>query len=588
MFLTARDLRTQKAQGLVLWHMDKFMLLREIGVLKSPKNTIVSVWPHDPIPSADRYPLYGRPCPVTPRHGFVDSENVHGTIDAKAITKATEKEEPDGEVMFMPRLSGCFSAVVNNAGVTWGRGNDGATSGRGGGVTIPAYTSAKRWNRVIAPTLGLDGPYHGFANGISEDSSFFLELVEHKGSMELVQVRTGPAIPGIRDFVPSTMKVKHILTLKEGGPYTLLEWEKLIHSCKPGSVFVFRSGSLASHYAVHAIQNGIPVICSRRLVKVGCDLAPRASCPRQPSQKELDSFAHSLCTLHGRPWRSYWPHTMPFGPENINAGCREMALLGIGVTHASSLWGWQGNLIDLRAMGIIGTIRLILMACIGEGRHFYGNGPGRNRQGVEPDESSVPWQWLYSGREYHNMKCRREDTGPPSRDATYDTLLTFKMEDVVALGRMVEKDLNLAWGSGSFGGPKWANACTTALGLYSAVIEFLESSSLTTLTALMEQLNITIHTVHNGGAVLSKWVPQRHFNMIAGREADDHGVSMTTPVLPLAFMSSLVGGIAALGIVHQGNLPNLIAENHAELLDTIFSMKHAVSGDLESLTKEFE
>ncbi|KKL48352.1 hypothetical protein LCGC14_2326400, partial [marine sediment metagenome] len=101
----------------------------------------------------------------------------------------------------MPRYTGAYSAVANNAGIVWGFGNAGVTSGGGdGGLFIPAPVAVPVWRGLTCrPSAGVaDCPY--------------VELVEDKGRVRLVQLRDGPAQTGAHgDYIPREMWVENVI-----------------------------------------------------------------------------------------------------------------------------------------------------------------------------------------------------------------------------------------------------------------------------------------------------------------------------------------------------------------------------------------
>jgi len=78
-----------------------------------------------------KFPMFARPCPRKPCHGFVDSRVVRTPHALLNLYRESLREDKDGEIVMMKAYSASLSAVGTNSGVTWGRGTDAVTSGKG-------------------------------------------------------------------------------------------------------------------------------------------------------------------------------------------------------------------------------------------------------------------------------------------------------------------------------------------------------------------------------------------------------------------------------------------------------------------------
>ena len=74
---------------------------------------------------------FARPCPVRPRHGFVDSRPYTGRGALKSIFLEAKEVDPEAELIIMPFLSGKFSGIITPNSLTIGQGHAGATAGTG-------------------------------------------------------------------------------------------------------------------------------------------------------------------------------------------------------------------------------------------------------------------------------------------------------------------------------------------------------------------------------------------------------------------------------------------------------------------------
>src|SRR5690606_33457426 len=129
------------------------------------------------------------------------------------------------EMIVMPFLSGRYSAVSTNAGITFGWGNDGVTAGGKGEVFhIPARVAPEQW-------LSNAGSYelqrHNLES-IGVTTNLYIEMVENNGKLQVVQYRDGPAQPFARDIAPEPGMVP--LRYLDGRPWVdnLLGWERQV------------------------------------------------------------------------------------------------------------------------------------------------------------------------------------------------------------------------------------------------------------------------------------------------------------------------------------------------------------------------
>ena len=94
-----KRIRTQKARGLrAIWPLNN-------RLEKGWTTPIVISQPLTPeFPSVSMLPLMARPCPIRPRHGFVESRQVHSVEEVNQVLSETLVADPKGEVILMPFL----------------------------------------------------------------------------------------------------------------------------------------------------------------------------------------------------------------------------------------------------------------------------------------------------------------------------------------------------------------------------------------------------------------------------------------------------------------------------------------------------
>ena len=202
---------------------------------------------------ADQLPTYVvgaafvRPCPVRPRHGFVDSRICRTPAEIRAVWDEARAADPEAELVIMTPIDAACSAVLAGSRLAIGPGHDGATSGHD-------------VHELQVIPLALD--YRLLAEaGLGSDDTAFLELVACKYTLRTyaVQLRAGPALPSSPDYVPAETVVTAIVAPHDD----LQRWEQEVPDFSPGTVVVAPGGSLASHAAIHCVLHGVPFITSR-------------------------------------------------------------------------------------------------------------------------------------------------------------------------------------------------------------------------------------------------------------------------------------------------------------------------------------
>lgn len=197
------------------------------------------------------FPAFARPCPKTPRHGFLESRKVDSKEEIQGILQTVLEVDPDGELLVMPVVDASLSAVVTPTTVVVGPGHDGATAGK----NTKTFPLTGQWTSYLKTPLP----------GIESPDVPYVEVVCDSNSHYAVQMRGGPPTPRSQDYIPNDIRVVEVITA-EGD---LLEWESKMKEAKdrPGVIIDHKGGSLTSHYAVHAQLNNIPVVCSTKVKK---------------------------------------------------------------------------------------------------------------------------------------------------------------------------------------------------------------------------------------------------------------------------------------------------------------------------------
>lgn len=475
------EYRTQKARGVMaLSYRNPFRdyFLNAPGLYNhEPK-----VYPHRHY--GITFPCFARPCPTVPRHGFVDSRVAYDLGDVLDIIAATHRADPDGEVIFMPKLDGKWSGIVTHAGVTFGLKNDGATTGHSA-RTIPAYVGTE----VFASKVGV-----ALMREATVKETAYLEFVEHQGVPTFVQLRDGPEVPRSLNYVPELVKVRKVI---EPSGKDLLQWEARIaeFAGQEGVVVHHPGGSLTSHYAVHAIVHRIPVILDEKRPKVGSVLKPAGWEPAPLTEADYEALAECIARRF----------KVGYGAGHYR-NQTEIARTAIAVLHAAPQWGNEPHLIRLRAEGIAATLMFSAAAIVGELRHWWGEGPGqvpRDEDGdgepiedvcsIHPNPTCEVMQ--------ENGACRRD-----GRRSVYEVALVSSPRDLRRWVKQAVKDYLTPGWDGGFGGPKWAECASVCEQTFGTVAAFLADPCEITWKAVMVDYNRLVHVSHNNGAVLTKWV----------------------------------------------------------------------------------
>lgn len=344
--------RTQKATGVLVlrsdsWNVPQVMLAQNVSMIRVAWNHLQR--------RNNRYgindvPLFARPCPVRPRHGFVDSVVVKTFQEAVAVFEKAVAADPEAELLLMPLIEADLSAIWVPGRLVIGPGRDGATSGHKS-ITIPLVNSGTMSDYMA------DIAHRA---NVKKGEVPYIEVVARKVDQNpyYVQVRGGPPIVGSGlDFIPRSMVVKHVVRATGD----LLEWEAKTKKFDADTVVWHPGGSMASHYAVHCVLNSIPIIITRR-PRIGDQLQPTATKEPVTMQSVINGIGAGMALdLANKENRHPAVAAMLVGLHNLSA-----------FSGNDGFWLGAGAAIMHR----FGTA-----AMIGEARHA-GNRSGMSREGI--------------------------------------------------------------------------------------------------------------------------------------------------------------------------------------------------------------
>ena len=457
--------RTQKAKGIKALHDCKFLVpdftVYEIEQFMDSQTTGFGKLSPDVLVGR-----FVRPCPMVPRHGFVDSRPIVSTKEAEKIIAETYATEKEAELVSMPVINAEYSAIFTNGKLIVGPNNDGATAGIGSRI-IPAIglpvIKQYYWEKALERA------------GITETP--FVELLWNKAGSDgdykclFVQLRNGPSVPDSKDFIPAETIVKKIITCipkeingkpgvvdQNGEIVDLVKWETDVKSFEPGTVVYFPGGTLAAHIGIHCYiaytdrQQVIPVITSY-LPKIGEVLKQQTEVSKQDINKIRAGFV-----LGCNAQLNYRTATYA-----MLAGCH-------------SIVKWSGKQDVLLGFALGCCYRLLITAGLGEYRH---------------------------------SPSKREQKRKPHRDAVYSRCWNKILASSTRAKycKSIDSFANESWG-GSYGGKNWLRLTGYAGLIYNNLLDG-------NIPMALDNLNKAVNCSHNGGWGFNKFVSESTLNEAA-------------------------------------------------------------------------
>lgn len=403
------------------------------------------------------FPQFARPCPVRPRHGFVDSRVVKNWNGVKKALIETLAADPEGELMLLPYINADYNAVWTPTLLTIGRGHDGATSGKDV-TTIP----------IVAPKEDFTPFYR--AAGIEETDSPYVEAVMQGSSLYLTQLRAGTPLPPncSLDFLPRPVEVKEVV--KTNGE-DLLAWEAItIDLMKREDVIVWHpGGSLTDHYSVHCRERGIPIAITYEPL-VGETIIPKGS--GDDVEIDIPGVLRYVDVVRAeRPDPAsvlagvYHGEQIPL--DELRAEQAVIAIL-MGLHFSPVLTGKHGKWIGVAAALMC---RLGSLACMGEARHWEGSKHKTLSRGTVWEKGwAKPLQFHKAG--------------------------LSKLANIFRYGE---------FRGAAFGGKNWAMCAFALTPIFTAISKLAREKSDDAVSDLVLALNIAVNQAHNGGWWLNKF-----------------------------------------------------------------------------------
>lgn len=409
--------------------------------------------------------LFVRPCPITPRHGFVESREIQTDGNGKAIGMVTaildeaRAADPESEVLLSEPIDSKWSAIWTPDHLSFGEGHDGATSGNNFfRLSLPG----------INPFADIQSEYNVHAPDVP-----YLELLVSKdadtgqdGKLCIVQFRGGPKVGASGpNIVPHDTLVTRVFEANG----SLLDYEKLIKSLKPGDVVYKLGDSPISHYAAHCVAHKVPYITDHVPV-IGEFIAKSSDIP------EFDIAALRQGLIEG---------------YNINipskAALDEVAKMCVIVTHYSQFFRTGDSAVTLGRFCSL-LVRISSALCLNETKYCH-----------NPDEVGAG-----------HLKAIVSKY-PEGRNAVYMAHVNNPLVLRGLLRDALDAFMYGQWGGG-YGGIKWGNCSIHAVDLDNLIAEILkddgwnqpDSYYQNLASKISMKMHALVNACHNGGKLLTK------------------------------------------------------------------------------------
>ncbi len=448
--------KTQKARGI--------KALQDHGILSAAFATIALTEDQAVADAGVRgYPCFVRPCPITPRHGFVDSRVVTSDGEVRGVWHEAKQADPEAELIVMPFIEAEHNMVWRPGLLSVGPGHDGATAGIDSISVLlqPQFSAGSGCWQTIAKDAGVD----------LATTDPYIEAVASAGYETVVtQVRAGvKVVPTAENWNPvEGFTVAKVITLMKADkevPGKMLAWEQEACDAAPGTVIYTPGDNLGSHWAVHA-------------------------------QLQLEKRGVAVPVL-----TSYHP--------SIGEVLPEMGVKPVALDPQAMLWGFLGGILapDLRTD--LGTRKRATCAAIMGAHH----GLRMGGDGSQHIGASVAFLLRLSQAALWGEARHAEHQGI-GRDQVYKAVLDDWIKGRARLAEKVTLFHTHAW-SGGFGGAKWAAIGHATIGLDKAVLNLIAKPSSQSAVAIVETLNNLINLCHNNAWFLDKFVESSMWNLAA-------------------------------------------------------------------------
>tara|TARA_Y100000004_G_scaffold197249_1_gene270646 strand:+ start:169 stop:2544 length:2376 start_codon:yes stop_codon:yes gene_type:complete len=287
--------QTRIDAGLVKSQKARALFEYGVGVFSKPYGigqTMLILVEDDPVQAFQwfKHHVHGRDafvrtCPLTPRHGVLESTRCAPTEEAIVETvshlqQVLRDEDPEGCLIIQPfEIPDASCVMAPSMYVDVGEGHDGVTAGQGLKLRFPlqhsdGYSPSFAY---VFKHMGLDMSRHeiemvsrkmgsestdGWAhNGANIGSRMSTVLTQIRGCDEHVEIDTPPEGVTINGAVPSgTVVATHVFEATGLEEVAWLEENITKDKVPEGFVISEPEGSLLSHIFAHARSHGIPYV----------------------------------------------------------------------------------------------------------------------------------------------------------------------------------------------------------------------------------------------------------------------------------------------------------------------------------------
>lgn len=432
-----------------------------------------------------------RPCPMRPRHGFVDSRRLDYQNDEqamkelRAIAQETLAADPEGEIVIMGFLDAHCNAIITPSSVTLGPKHDGATAGRAS-ITL----------NIKSPMLDVVLAHKDNRYGVGKHESPYLEFVDSvkANSPTITQLRAGPNVDVVDDYIPYSVKVGQVITVDP--EQDLLEWETRTkeYTGVRNLVVHHPGGSINSHFGVHCVINKLPYITSFT-PKIGDTLKRTAQSHWQPEDYQY------LATLI----RKYDAHDHE---ELFSTNRRKYAGFVLGALHAVGGLMQSRSEYSFRAVaaGMVAGARLFNAVSVGEVRHAPSN--------TVTDSPAREFYKLAGLSEMALSNCCE-------RNSVYDLAMSDMSFMDSATNRVLGSYYCYSqpdWGD-SYGGTAWAVCAASSFTFSRKLAQFVLDPTPERLKSTLNEFNKVVNLAHNNGWWLNKVIPHDEFTQYSRHPA---------------------------------------------------------------------
>lgn len=414
---------------------------------------------------AKRDEIFVRPCPVTPRHGFVESRPIksdgNGAIATgiKEIFLSAKAADPDAELLIAEPVQCKWSAVWTPHSIVFGNGNDGATAG-------------KPFLRLALPGTNPFVKVQEKYGVVPPDVPYLEMLASHENKLAIVQFRGGPSSGVVgNNYIPENTTVKRVFEATGD----LLEYEAFVKSLKRGDVVYKMGDGLTSHYAAHCVLNKIPYISDHK-PKVGENLTATTG-----TLPDFDINLLKQGLIEGM--------NLEVGEKAIGA----LAKMSVLATHYSQFWRTSDSVLALGRFASL-LVRISAVLCINESKYISPTKP-----------------------EHYMLKDLTKNF-PSGRNQVYAGYINQSRNIRALLRKTLDGFMYANWGGG-FGGQKWGDCAAHAVELDKLIVDLLNETDPKKQQEQASGLSMRMHGLinasHNNGKLLTKVLPNNFLDQMA-------------------------------------------------------------------------